>query len=77
MLKFIVLLLVPLVVFAISENSDKSTTSKKKSKKKQNAHKAPETPKIEAPGATTQLDLFLDDEDFDIVDLINADRRSK
>lgn len=77
MLKMIVLLLVPLAVFALSDSSIKSTTATKK-QDKHNASKPESTPSsINAPDTTTQLDLFLDDEDFDIVDLINADRRSK
>lgn len=73
MLKILILLLAPLVVFAISENSIRGTVKPKKQKDKS------ETPKPDTKDApsTTQLELFLDDEDFDIVDLINADRRNK
>lgn len=74
MLKVIILLVAPLIVYALSDSSVRSISTVSKQKPEQ---KSPETPSIDAPGTTTQLDLFLDDEDFDIVDLINADRSNK
>lgn len=79
MIRLVILVGLPLAVYLLSDTTasksnktteHKTVTTTKKPSSKQTASQPLDTPKpIE--------DLFLEDDDFDITDLINADRRNK
>ena len=79
MIRLIVFLLIPLIVFLVSNPAkQKSNIKTAKQQTQQDLDSQVNSTFEQVPvTATTQLDLFVNDEDFDINDLISADRRSK
>ncbi len=82
MIRAIFFLVVPLIVYLISNSTEQSSIIKSNVKQGSEqispSHKKTNTEAKGMPEEPTSVDnLFLEDEDFDVVDLINANRRSK
>ncbi len=82
MVKALFLFIIPIIVYFIS-GSTESGNIKKSDKKQKHTSESVRSGKRGTgaegkPKESASLNsLFLDDEDFDVVDLINANRRSK
>ena len=81
MIRFIALIAVALIVYWLSDSAFKTTkpTTTAVTSKSRSAHKPTKEPSVMAKDEPVKpLEaLFLEDDDFDITDLINADRSHK